>query len=226
MDHTGLLIIDPCNLFRAGLGCILPQDMQVIVEAGDVATALRLLSARDLKDRVDIVLLDVAADQSLGTDILTLKEALPGVRIVHLTATPTAGRLQTVFEAGADGCLTKDRSVEALAQAMRLVAMGEKVFPSELMRLLREAPYSEATNVRMSGLSGRETQILRALLDGESNKVIANALRIREATVKVHLKSLMRKLKVTNRTQAAMWAMNNGMASSHQAQITLAGNDR
>lgn len=220
MDSTGILVIDPSGLFRAGLRRIMPVEFRIVAEAVDVTTALRNRDA--LTDNVAIVLLEVAGSRELREEILTLKAALPTARIVHLTATPTAERLQAVFEAGADGCLSKDRSAEALAQAMRLVAIGEKVFPSDLINLLREGQRSSATGTYENGLSGRETQILRALLSGDSNKAIANALRITEATVKVHLKSLMRKLNVNNRTQAAIWAMNHGMAAETEDMARIA----
>ncbi len=92
--------------------------------------------------------------------------------------------------------------------------MGEKVFPTHLAQLLvssRGDELGQDVPPRRKGLSQREVQILRCLLNGNSNKMIANHLNITEATVKVHLKSLLRKINASNRTQAAIWALNNGI---------------
>jgi len=213
MDGVGILVVDPCSLFRAGLRRILPPDFTIVAEAADADAAVARVGSLGLAGRVSLVLLDTTENRNLRHDIQALGAALPGARIVHLTGTPTAGRLLAVFEGGGQGCLSKDRSAEALAQALRLVALGEKVFPSDLLGLMSEAGRVNASIARPSGLSGRETQILHALLHGDSNKAIANALNITEATVKVHLKSLMRKLNVTNRTQAVVWAMAQGMVA-------------
>ncbi len=118
--------------------------------------------------------------------------------------------------AGAHGYLIKDISVEALLQSLLLVMLGEKVFPTHLATLLvngmpNTAPASIVTS---HGLTERECQVLRCLVQGDSNKMIANRLNITEATIKVHMKSLLRKINATNRTQAAIWALNNGLGPS------------
>ncbi|WP_286192094.1 response regulator transcription factor [Roseomonas genomospecies 6] len=138
----------------------------------------------------------------------------PGIRVVILTTDLCTRRLSGALGAGAHGYLMKDIACEALMQSLKLVMMGEKVFPTHLAELLINGRSEElATEVpaRRKGLSQREIQILRCLLNGNSNKMIANHLHITEATVKVHLKSLLRKINASNRTQAAIWALNNGI---------------
>jgi two-component system nitrate/nitrite response regulator NarL len=101
------------------------------------------------------------------------------------------------------------------------VMMGEKVFPTHLAALLISGRINTSAFDMPSarkGLSQREVQIVRCLLNGDSNKVVANHLNITEATVKVHLKSLLRKINATNRTQAAIWALNNGFANEPAQQ--------
>ena len=102
---------------------------------------------------------------------------------------------------------------EALIQSLQLVTLGEKVFPTNLATMLLDmnAPGPQHS---IGGLSPREQEILQALVTGASNKLIAIRLGITEATVKVHLKTLLRKIDVNNRTQAAIWAMNNGFSAS------------
>ncbi len=102
----------------------------------------------------------------------------------------------------------------ALTESLRLVMMGEKVFPTDLSELLlrnnpQKAPMPGPGE--RQGLTEREMQILCCLIKGQSNKMIAIHFNITEATVKVHLKSLLRKINASNRTQAAIWALNNGI---------------
>ena len=119
---------------------------------------------------------------------------------------------------GAD-FLIKNVSPEALIQSLQLVMLGEKVFPTNLASMLLDmTAVSPQHSIR--GLSPREQEILQALVTGASNKMIAYKLGITEATVKVHLKTLLRKIDVNNRTQAAIWAMNNGFTADGVAVPT------
>jgi two-component system, NarL family, nitrate/nitrite response regulator NarL len=121
--------------------------------------------------------------------------------------------LRDAMNAGADGYLMKDVSPEALLQSLELVMLGEKVFPTNLAAMLLNLDSTPSPMNSIRGLSPREQEILQALVTGASNKLIAIKLGITEATVKVHLKTLLRKIDVNNRTQAAIWAMNNGFSA-------------
>jgi two-component system nitrate/nitrite response regulator NarL len=129
------------------------------------------------------------------------------------------------FRAGADGYILKEIGCDSLIESLRLIKLGEKVMPSELVRHLPQhsmAPNSstepEANLAEL--LSEREIETLRCLVLGYANKVIAYRLYISEATVKVHVKAVLRKLMVQNRTQAAIWAVNHGVVSAQMASIT------
>ena len=150
----------------------------------------------------------VDADETLAA----LRAGFPNSRIVVLASELSAERLKAAMAAGADGCLMKDLSADALIQSLHLVMMGEKVFPTHLAALLISGRINTRAFDRPApaGLSATRAQIVRRLVIGDSNKVVANHLNITEATVKVHLKSLLRKINANNRTQAAIWAMNNG----------------
>ena len=128
--------------------------------------------------------------------------------------------LRDAMNAGADGYLMKDVSPEALIQSLELVMMGEKVFPTNLASMLLNLDSTPSPMNSIRGLSPREQEILQALVTGASNKLIAIRLGITEATVKVHLKTLLRKIDVNNRTQAAIWAMNNGFSADGVAVPT------
>lgn len=125
-----------------------------------------------------------------------------------------------------DGYLVKELSCDRLAGALRLTALGEKVLPSQIAASLGRAPaisrcWDGATNG--SNLTTREVDILRCLVEGEANKVISRRLSIADATVKVHIKAILRKLRVRNRTQAAIWAVGRGLAGEAPPQpISLA----
>jgi two-component system nitrate/nitrite response regulator NarL len=114
--------------------------------------------------------------------------------------------------AALSGILTHDLSAGAFVRSLRLICSGERVFPRELTLRSRAGTPSHATSPPRSDverLSPREREILSHLTEGHSNKGIARILGITEATVKVHLKSLLRKIRVDNRTQAAIWALSN-----------------
>ena len=204
MKSLTVAIFDGNTLFRQGLIQLLPADFDVVAQAASVEDGLAQLAQRS----VDVILMDADA-RSASAAIASIKAAQPAAKIVYLTDGVDGDRLRSVLEAGADGYLTRNRSIEALAQALRLVALGEKVFPSDLAALMTSRNASTPTGPR--GISTRETQILQFLLAGESNKAIGRHLAITEATVKVHLKSLLRKINASNRTQAAIWGMNHGI---------------
>jgi DNA-binding NarL/FixJ family response regulator len=123
--------------------------------------------------------------------------------------------VEAVFRAGANGYLFMGPTTEQFIKALELVMLGETVLPSVLLPLILDSkdeakPLSAGDNFAPL-LSHRERLILRHLAEGQANKVIANKIGIAEATVKVHVKSILTKIGVVNRTQAAMWAMNNGL---------------
>ena len=115
-----------------------------------------------------------------------------------------------------DGAIMQDASPEVLCQSLRLIVTGERVLPTALLsRLFLRQIDSVHTVERYEpghGLSKRELQILQKLVLGSSNKEIGRGLQITEATVKVHLRTILRKIQVSNRTQAAIWAINAGLA--------------
>jgi two-component system, NarL family, nitrate/nitrite response regulator NarL len=127
----------------------------------------------------------------------------------------------TAFQSGVDAVIVKEISCDPLIESISLVAMGEKVFPSQLANdLVNCMPSAETGDWRNSaaecGISSREIEILESIMTGMSNKVIARQFDICEATVKVHVKAILRKLGVDNRTQAATWAVKHSMGNRPQ----------
>jgi two-component system nitrate/nitrite response regulator NarL len=132
-----------------------------------------------------------------------------GVKIVALKSETNRREIGLDEMAPLSGILTYGLSADAFVRSLRLICSGERVFPSNLAVERRPEAASSGTKPGYNGvnLSPREKEILSYLVAGDSNKAIARCLGITEATVKVHLKSVQRKIRVENRTQAAIWAL-------------------
>jgi two-component system, NarL family, nitrate/nitrite response regulator NarL len=128
------------------------------------------------------------------------------------------------FQVGVDAVIIKEISCEPLIESIKLVALGEKVFPSQLANNLTACMVTSdtdhwKTSAASVGLSEREVEILESIMAGMANKVIARQFGICEATVKVHVKAILRKLVVENRTQAATWAVKHGLGAPVQLML-------
>jgi two-component system nitrate/nitrite response regulator NarL len=164
-----------------------------------------------------LVLVDVDCD-----GIKRLKEAWPSTRIVVLAEPPDADEAISAFRAGANAYLADVTSGDVLMKSLELVMAGATIFPGEMLPTIlsskHASPLVETAESKISAatiarFSPCEKAILDCLVDGSSNKVIARRVDAAEATVKVHLKAILRKIGVKNRTQAAIWALNQ--AASH-----------
>lgn len=212
MSGVNTLLIGRNRLFLEGLKSLLGGSaFDPCSEAGSVAE----VDLFDEEDVPELILIELRGDpEELARDIRQLKEHLPGTPVVVLSDEREPRTLATCLNAGAEAYLLKDISVEALVQSLKLAMLGQKVMPTELaMALINGAAglVRDGRGIARYGLSDREMEILRCLVNGDANKVIANRLEITEATVKVHMKSLLRKIKAANRTQAAIWALNQGV---------------
>jgi two-component system nitrate/nitrite response regulator NarL len=132
-----------------------------------------------------------------------------GVKIVPLVSKTDSLEIEFDEIAPLSGILSYDLSADALVRSLLLISSGERVFPHDLASGRKSATPSFEDRSNDARLSPREREILSHLVGGESNKLIARHLDIAEATVKVHLKSVQRKIRVENRTQAAIWALAN-----------------
>jgi len=214
VETTTVWLIDAHPLLRSGLRSQLEgRGFEVTAEAGTIDEITRNGSNGPTPH---LIILDFA----LGSDALVaLKSAQPQSRTVIFAESAELSHLADMFSAGADGYLLKSISPNALIESLRLVTLGEKVFPSMLTDFLgamRAGQGGSHERVRVGdvALSQREIDIIRRLADGNSNKAIAKELSITEATVKVHLKTVLRKLGATNRTQVAIWAVQHGLTNN------------
>lgn len=225
MEKLKAVIVDPNRLSREGLLHILAHgDIDVMHEATDVD---ELAGESDLQP--DLVLFDCAADAAhVVDDLKRLREWFPKARIVVLTGCEDVSLLISCYSGPVDGLISKNVSSSALLKSLQLVLVGERVFPSQLLTMVlggqrRPAPPPARVQPSDPALSEREVEILQCLVCGDSNKVIANRLGIAEATIKVHLKGILRKVQVRNRTQAAIWALERGMQRGEFTQWDAAG---
>lgn len=209
------VVVGKNSLAREGLRRILAEEnfsVQASVESG---TSFLLANAED--ESPNLFILDNSTTDHLESELKALNTSFPKSRKVVLSDQFDLEEVVDAFKYGVDGYIVKEISLEALMKSLRLVAMGEKVMPSQLAQHLSSmeekaqvpqfARNPDVTRI----LSEREITTLRYLLVGHANKVIARRLEISEATVKVYVKAILRKLRVSNRTQAAIWAFNNGV---------------
>jgi DNA-binding NarL/FixJ family response regulator len=204
-----VLIVDDHSVVRQGLQMFLAldPDIEVIGEAENGREAL--LRAREL--RPDVVLMDLLMPEMNGVDaIKAIKRELPEIEIVALTSVLEDKAIFDAIREGATGYLLKDTESHKLCEAIKAAAVGQvQLSPEVAARLMREirAPESPET------LTERETDVLLALTRGLSNSEIADALFITERTVKAHVSNILGKLGLTSRTQAALYALKNGLIS-------------
>jgi two-component system nitrate/nitrite response regulator NarL len=213
-----ILVVDDHTLFRRGLTALLARDagLDVVGDAGDAGEARR--KAEQL--RPDLILLDNHLPGVNGVDALpALQAALPATRILMLTVSEDEADLSAALRAGACGYLLKTIEGDALSAAIRRVMRGEHVIADEmtgkLVAAFRGSPAVAAAGTPaapaappspLALLSPRETEILRAIARGASNKEVARELDIAESTVKIHVQHLLRKLDVSSRVQLAVIA--------------------
>ena len=202
-----VMIVDDHPLVRSAVArAISGDDMTVVAEASTAEEALALAP----RIAPDILLLDIALPGMSGVELVReLAPRLPATRIVMLTVSSADRDVAEAMRYGAAGYLTKDVSPEALARALRATQTGELVIPrrlaARLLAKLSRRGIAEALvdDVPMDRLTTRERDVLRLIADGMSDRDIAAALTISRRTVETHVSSILRKLEVRNRAEAA-----------------------
>jgi two-component system, NarL family, nitrate/nitrite response regulator NarL len=213
------ILIAPSPLLREGLARILSAaDFRVIASASSVEDIALSSSAHQQP-----VLLILDAEAGIA-QIARFREQYPSSRITILADQEDLENILAAFRAGANAYFGKSATCDAFIKVLELVVLGETILPPALLPVLLDggedpengsAQQAQMPDTVVSDsnvtprLSSREKGILRCLAEGDSNKVIARKVEIAEATVKVHVKAILRKIRVHNRTQAAIWAMNN-----------------
>jgi DNA-binding NarL/FixJ family response regulator len=203
-----VLIADDHGLVRAGLTELIGtfEDVEIVGAAagGDEAVAMAVELAPD------IVLMDLEMPEVDGIAATSrIRESAPDSRVVILTSFSDRERILQALDAGAVGYLLKDAEPGELARGIAAAARGESPLDPRAAGTIIEA---RAQSHPRPALSEREREVLALLSQGMANKEIARRLGISEKTVKAHLTNVFRQIKVTDRTQAALWARSNGIA--------------
>ncbi|MDH7796995.1 MULTISPECIES: response regulator transcription factor [unclassified Beijerinckia] len=203
--------------------------------AGTVTNVLEIIPKIEQKQRPVLVVV-IGGDEFSTTleQIETCRRLFSNDRIVVLACGWRISDVGAAFAAGANACLDEDTNARALIKSLELVMLGMTLFPQNVVAAVfsrdvipdaRSAVHDAMGKTHASGvdvLSDRETRILESLKTGDSNKVLARKLGISEATVKVHVKAILRKIHVQNRTQAAFWALSKGLESRAPQSIAQA----
>ena len=213
----GVLIVDDHQVVRQGLRFVLEQedDIEVVGECADGPSAIQ--AVRTLEPTV--VLLDLFLPGQDGIGVLgQIKQDRPATEVLMLTSSHDDQHLLAAIRAGALAYLPKTAGVDRVVTAVRAAARGESVLePRIAARLVREVRQASARRRPLDQLSPRELEVLAALARGRSNRQIAKALQISEETVKAHVSSILAKLGLADRTQAAIFGLQQRLVPLDQA---------
>jgi len=218
MSKVQVALLGRNALVREGLRHILSEESFEVIDSTD--NPADLMEARhEAPESSLIVLVDQSAKTYGEEEIFAIRNNNSKARFVFLTEQLNLEYMTQAFRLGAHGFILKSVGCESLLGSLRLVALGEKVLPGALAERLPSISSANSVfvpqgNTLDTPLSDRETEILSCLVIGLPNKLIARRLDLSEATVKVHVKGILRKLGVQNRTQAAIYALNNGFDST------------
>jgi two-component system nitrate/nitrite response regulator NarL len=238
-EPVNIILIDSQRLFREALHSILETPPLVVVAQGsspDEALA-NLPADTSLHLAVCSFASDAEAESQLG-NIRSLRERYPNLKSVILTDCQQASVLLKAVRIGVEAFLSRNVSVDVLCRTLELVMLGQYLLPTSLAQLLLDPLQAMPADIspsarellplppvlpdqrRTTTLTPRECEILQCITDGRSNKEIARRLNLTEATVKAHVKALLRKTQMTNRTQAAIWAVSQTMAPGEAVAAT------
>ena len=208
-----VLIADDHVVVRKGIRALLATEpgIDVVGEAADGAEAVR--AAAELSP--DVILMDIVMPTVDGIEaVRRIMAAQPGSRILVLTSFATDDQIFPALKAGALGYLLKDTGPEDLLQAIRQVHRGESsLHPTIARKVLQELSRPPQRPPTPDPLTEREVEVLRLVAQGRSNQEIARMLVVSEATVRTHVSSILSKLHLASRTQAALYALREGLAS-------------
>jgi DNA-binding NarL/FixJ family response regulator len=222
-DETiAVLVVDDHELVRRGLRAFLggEPDIEVVGEAAGGAEALDLLAVMDSEERQpDVVVMDLQMSPLDGIESTRqIRARYAHIEVVALTSFAEEERVQAALEAGASGYLLKDSDADDVAAAVRAAHRGElqldPVITRRLMASLRESHGGDPA----AELTARELEVLRLVAAGKPNKQIASELAISERTARTHVSRILRKLRLSSRTQAALWAVREGLVEVEAEQ--------
>ncbi|MDD4876697.1 MAG: response regulator transcription factor [Dehalococcoidales bacterium] len=223
MDTIKVLVVDDHALFRRGITSVLAnqEGLEVISEASDGLEAIE----KTKKIIPDVVLMDLNMPRCSGLEaIQALQAEMPQVNILVLTISDKEADLFAAIKFGAKGYILKNTEPDELIHAIFHIAQGGVIVSSLMATKLLTEFKDVTTGVKKefstpkadANLSAREIEVLQLLAQGATNKIIAESLFISENTVKTHLRNIMEKLHLVNRSQAAAYAVNQGIVQYNE----------
>ncbi len=215
-EPISVVIADDHGVVRAGLRAMLEREgMTVLAEAETGTQAIEVAG----QHRPAVVLLDIRMPDLDGLQALAgIKAACPETSVIMLTSYANPQYLARALSDGAAGFLAKDVDPERIPAAVRAAATGEHLVDPELLRAALSLAVKESTfipqesDTLLDELSAAETRVLRLIAHGLNNDAIATSLSISINTVKTHVSRILEKLQVSDRTQAALWAVRRGLS--------------
>jgi two-component system nitrate/nitrite response regulator NarL len=230
-----IVLIGKPSLLREGLRHILGASGSSFQIVASAATVDDLAWASMDQNQPLLLIIDASGEaRALPRQIATFKTRQPCGRVVVLTDQYVAASVLAAFHAGANACYHKAVASELFVKALELVALGETILPPELLSHIQNVdaapdasqprPERDAQRLPLDfdpKLSSREEYILKYIGQGYPNKIIAARTGIAEGTVKVHVKAILRKIRVGNRTQAAVWLKDNPISASTRGLAQL-----
>jgi DNA-binding NarL/FixJ family response regulator len=214
-DTIRVLLVDDHAVVRRGLFAFLDSepDLEVVGEADGGAQALELLDRLDSEGRrPHAVLMDLAMEPLDGIETTRqIRSRYSDVEVVALTSFGEEERVRAALEAGASGYLLKDSDADEVSAAIRAAHRGELPIDPAIARGLTSSFRKESRSGLDADLTMRELDVLRLLGAGNTNRQIAAELEISERTARTHVSNILRKLDLTSRTQAALWAVREGL---------------
>jgi DNA-binding NarL/FixJ family response regulator len=233
-ERIRVLVVDDHAVVRRGLKSFLDSepDLEVVGDAEGGAQALELLAQLVSEGRrPDVVLMDLQMEPVDGIDSTRqIRARYPEVEVVALTSFGEEERVHAALKAGASGYLLKDSDADEVSAAIRAAHRGELPLDPAIARALTSSLRAGSHDGRDAELTTRELEVLRLLGAGKTNKEIAAELRISERTARTHVSNILGKLELTSRTQAALWAVRQGLVKvgvgKHAREKTDSGRDR
>ncbi|MGD0879199.1 MAG: response regulator transcription factor [Anaerolineales bacterium] len=215
MKKIRLLVVDDQTVVREGLAAILTNysDIEVIGQAADGIQAVEIIK----KEKPDVLLLDMMMPNQDGlTTIPKVREVSPNTRILVVTAYAENDLVYQAIKAGALGYILKDATRDQLLQAVRDVDQGRaSLQPSIAVKLIQEINHPTELTYTADPLTRRELETIRLIARGLSNQEIAEKLVVNERTIAKYVSSILDKLQLANRTQAALYALREGISGLH-----------
>lgn len=208
---VNILLADDHKMVREGIRCLLENvpEFNVVGEAADGYECISLVN----KTKPNIVLLDIDMSDMNGIEALrVIKEQKMICKVIMLTRHNEIDYLMKALEIGCDGYILKESSFDTLKKAIFKVYSGNKYIEPNMMPLLNANMQEKSTvKKKISELTRREIDVLKMIASGSFNKEIASTLNISERTVKNHVSNIFKKIEVSDRTQAAVFAIKNGI---------------